>query len=194
MPDHGELFQKQLIEYGACTFGRMKTGSLFRILRKDIPNSEECMCYFDRQCSPFGYHICVLQENKEGCLVYVYNAHKLEYILSEPSIQIFLSDFGYDVFDVDTALQRLKQRLHEQSEFPHEIGIFLGFPLQDVQAFITPQKKCKLVGYWKVYGDVDAARITFDRYNQAKEDAIRLISSGMEIHELLLYGKMLESA
>ena len=93
MPDHGELFQKQLIEYGACTSGRMKTGSLFRILRKDIPNSEECMCYFDRQCSPFGYHICVLQENKEGCLVYVYNAHKLEYILSEPSIQIFLSDF-----------------------------------------------------------------------------------------------------
>ena len=42
--------------------------------------------------------------------------------------------------------------------------------------------------------EMDAARITFDRYNQAKEDAIRLISSGMEIHELLLYGRMLESA
>ena len=185
MPDHGELFQKQLIEYGACTFGRMKTGSLFRILRKDIPNSEECMCYFDKQCSPFGYHICVLQENKEGCLVYVYNAHKLEYILSEPSIQIFLSDFGYDVFDVDTALQRLKQRLYEQSEFPHEIGIFLGFPLQDVQAFITPQKKCKLVGYWKVYGNLEDTLKTFEAYDQARDYVIGMTGNGNEIRDIL---------
>ena len=185
MPDHGELFQKQLIEYGACTFGRMKTGSLFRILRKDIPNSEECMCYFDKQCSPFGYHICVLQEIKEGCLVYVYNAHKLEYILSEPSIQIFLSDFGYDVFDVDTALQRLKQRLHEQSEFPHEIGIFLGFPLQDVQAFITPQKKCKLVGYWKVYGNVKKFQKVFYRYDCCTKTFVACLNQGETFVQIL---------
>ena len=71
----------------------------------------------------------------------------------------------------------------------------LGYPAEDVQGFIENEtKECKCVGCWKVYGDVNAARITFDRYNQAKEDAIRLISSGMEIHELLLYGKMLESA
>ena len=153
MPDHGELFQKQLIEYGACTFGRMKTGSLFRILRKDIPNSEECMCYFDKQCSPFGYHICVLQENKEGCLVYVYNAHKLEYILSEPSIQIFLSDFG--------------------------------FPLQDVQAFITPQKKCKLVGYWKVYGNVKKFQKVFYRYDCCTKTFVACLNQGETFVQIL---------
>ena len=62
MPDHGELFQKQLIEYGACTFGRMKTGSLFRILRKDIPNSEECMCYFDRQSTFWVPYMCLTRK------------------------------------------------------------------------------------------------------------------------------------
>lgn len=90
---------------------------------------------------------------------------------------------------------RLSKIYEGSSVFPHELGLLLGYPVEDVLGFIRNEGRNYLYcGYWKVYGDVDAARITFDRYNQAKEDAIRLISSGMEIHELLLYGKMLESA
>lgn len=185
MPTHGELFQKRLIEYGACTLARMKTGSLFRVFRKDIPNSKECMCYFDNQCSPFGYHICVLQEEENSSLVYVYNAQKLKYILSEPSIQIFLSDFGYHVFDVDQALDFLKQRLLGQSEFPHEIGIFLGYPLQDVQAFITPQKECKLIGYWKVYGNERKFQKVFNRYDCCTKTFVARLNQGESLVHIL---------
>lgn len=90
---------------------------------------------------------------------------------------------------------RYQKYMKDHLSFPHELGLLLGYPVEDVLGFIRNEGRNYLYcGYWKVYGDVDAARITFDRYNQAKEDAIRLISSGMEIHELLLYGKMLESA
>ena len=98
-----------------------------------------------------------------------------------------------DIFEKLCA--RYQKYMKEHLSFPHELGLLLGYPVEDVLGFIRNEGRNYLYcGYWKVYGDVDAARITFDRYNQAKEDAIRLISSGMEIHELLLYGKMLESA
>ena len=70
--------------------------------------------------------------------------------------------------------------MKDHLSFPHELGLLLGYPVEDVLGFIRNEGRNYLYcGYWKVYGDVDAARITFDRYNQAKEDAIRLISSGL---------------
>ena len=107
--------------------------------------------------------------------------------------------FGYQTLRLIDIFEKLCARyqkyMKDHLSFPHELGLLLGYPVEDVLGFIRNEGRNYLYcGYWKVYGDVDAARITFDRYNQAKEDAIRLISSGMEIHELLLYGKMLESA
>lgn len=33
-------------------------------------------------------------------------------------------------------LEQLRSRLHGSEEFPHEIGVFLGYPLNDVLGFI----------------------------------------------------------
>ena len=50
--------------------------------------------------------------------------------------------------------------------FPHEIGLFLGYPPADVDGFIHRHDECRLVGAWKVYSDVDRARLTFDRFKR----------------------------
>ncbi len=184
MPVNGIVFQHQLVIHGACTLAHMKTGSLFRVYKSQIPNLEECMCYFNDQCSPFGYHICILEENSQSFLVYVYNAHKLSYILSEPSIIKFLSDYGYEVFDIEHALIHLQERLCEPT-FPHEIGVFLGYPLQDVKAFITPNKECLLIGYWKVYGNVKNCRKTFHRFDCCKKTMEHKILKGEPLVNIL---------
>lgn len=164
MPVNGNLFQEQLIAHGATTLAHMKTGSLFRILKKDIPNCEECVWYFQRLCSPFGYQFTILKETKDDSLIYVYNETKVSHVLSKPSIQSFLEQYGYESTDVDSSILHLKERL-QGATFPHEIGIFLGYPLQDVLAFITPQKECLLIGYWRVYGNAKNIQRTFNRYN-----------------------------
>ncbi len=63
--------------------------------------------------------------------------------------------------------ERLAQRFME--ECPHEIGIFLGYPLKDVQDYIKyAGQKYLLNGYWKVYHDPIRALQTFQNYDLAK--------------------------
>jgi len=67
----------------------------------------------------------------------------------------------------------LKSRLAEGG-FPHEIGIFLGYPLKDVAGFLGWTRlpfSCQ--GPWKIFGDPRpslrlAARFRFHRQSMAR--------------------------
>lgn len=42
-----------------------------------------------------------------------------------------------------------------QEDFPHEMGILLGYPVEDVEGFIINNGKNELyTGYWKVYDNL----------------------------------------
>ena len=63
---------------------------------------------------------------------------------------------------------------HGSAEFPHELGIFLGYPLADVKGFIEHNGKDFLYqGYWKVYENVEERKKMFSIYNVVKEEFIR---------------------
>ena len=51
------------------------------------------------------------------------------------------------------------------NDFPHEIGIFLGYPLKDVVGFMGYGKYqfCK-TRYWRVYGDESISDAVYDRF------------------------------
>jgi hypothetical protein len=52
-------------------------------------------------------------------------------------------------------------------KFPHEIGVFLGYPLQDVKGFIENNgRNSKYTGLWKVYGDKAASIRMFEKYRK----------------------------
>lgn len=185
MPKHALIFQKHLVVYGASTLARMKIASLFRIAKKDIPNYLECIHYFNNQCSPYGYKLCILSEDETSLLVYVYNARKLTNLLAEPAIKNFLSDYGYKQCQTSRALQHLQTRIHSNLDFPHEIGIFLGYPLQDVQAFMCPCKKCLYIGHWKVYGNVKKSKKTFERFDCCRKTMETRIAQGETLVQIL---------
>ena len=71
--------------------------------------------------------------------------------------------------DIDGALRTLRARLKDAKSFPHEIGVFLGYPLADVLGFIENcGKNCLACGCWKVYSDLCFALQTFQRYDKCK--------------------------
>lgn len=81
---------------------------------------------------------------------------------------------------------KLLQKRLEEPEFPHEIGIFLGYPLEDVDGFITHQgENCKLCGCWKVYGNVEQARRTFANYEKCRVFLCAKLSKGCNILQAL---------
>ena len=75
--------------------------------------------------------------------------------------------------------------MHDQ-QFPHEIGLFLGYPPEDVQGFM---KDChagvKCVGCWKVYGDEERSRKLFARYKRCTERFCRRMKNGASLERLI---------
>ena len=77
----------------------------------------------------------------------------------------------------DNAVARTKGLLRVQAnDFPHEIGIFLGYPLKDVLAFMGQVRlafSCQ--GPWKIYGKPDQSLELADRYRHCRcRMAVRL--------------------
>ena len=80
----------------------------------------------------------------------------------------------------------LRGRFDGGCGFPHEIGLFLDYPPEDVQAFIeTGGEGCKLCGYWKVYHDVEAARERFACFDACRACLCRMLAAGNTISQLL---------
>ena len=70
------------------------------------------------------------------------------------------------------------------SAFPHEIGLFLEYPLADIEGFIEHQGKDALEsGYWKVYGDVEQARAAFRLYDELKAALTTMLAAGVSFRE-----------
>ena len=54
----------------------------------------------------------------------------------------------------ENCIRHLQARFTGNDCFPHEVGLFLGYPLDDVTGFIEQKgKNYKCCGIWKVYGD-----------------------------------------
>lgn len=97
---------------------------------------------------------------------------------------------GYEQFDLESILlfftRRYRQYRMGAQSFPHEPGLLLGYPLEDVEGFIQNNgKNCLYTGYWKVYANVPAKRQLFRRYECAREELIEQISQGVEVEQVL---------
>ena len=131
----------------------------------------------------------VLSGNKGKSLVLFYRKDCLESCLKHPGAQTILRKTGYESEKLDEMLDALAERITEQQicsgKFPHEIGLFLGYPPEDVEDFIRKKgKEFLFIGYWKVYHNPSKAKKTFKEFDRAKQDAVNDFLSGKTIKEI----------
>jgi hypothetical protein len=119
-----------------------------------------------------------LRRSPERVLVLFYRAEQLSLCLAKEENKEFLKKIGYaDDMNLQQKLNLLQKRFAQKEKCPHEIGVFLGFPVQDVAAFIRYKGAgCLLCGYWKVYHNPEQARLVFRYYDLAKTAVIRHIA------------------
>ena len=113
----------------------------------------------------------------------------LKAILANKEIREFLKSCGYVQFDLASILMGLKRKytayLAGSGEFPHELGVLLEYPVEDVRDFIRYNgDKFLFTGYWKVYHNPAQARAKFTRYDRAREAAMQQIINGCRLHEV----------
>ncbi len=131
----------------------------------------------------------VLAARKDRCLVFLYRKVTFERHISRRENVEFLAGFGYAEGTAEGMLERLADRIGmyagQEMVFPHEIGVFLDYPLADVEGFIQNGGRDYLLsGYWKVYHDPDGAKELFRAYDRARDCAVRELLQGKEMSEI----------
>lgn len=184
--------EENLIRYAAPTLAGCKVANLMNLPKENSSGQALHYCRQCLQCS--GIQLHVFLETEERRLLYVYRCSALEELLKDRKIQAFLHKYGYRDFTVSACLKRLTARFAEQryakkGTFPHEIGIFLGYPLDDVEGFILHQgKHAKLSGDWKVYGNVSLAKELFSRFADCRSLLRQKFYAGASLTDLSVAG------
>ena len=161
-------FETVMIEQCAPVLASLKPAGLFRYETRDCADLARRVKNWNEQLQPKGLRVRVLK----GCarthqyLVYVYRESILRAVLTDETVQGFLRQEGYHLpaerADCTAWLTQLSRRLCCSAEFPHEIGVFLGYPLSDVVGFIENSgRNFTCCGCWKAYGDPQAAQRHF---------------------------------
>lgn len=179
------MFEKYLVELCSPTLASLKTASLFNFsFSSDLELEQQLNCW-NYKLNQKGIFIVVLQKKEHRALVYVFRKSKLKQDLNKPGVRCFLKSCGYMETDLDSAIQQLQGRFCEMDEFPHEIGLFLGYPLWDVVGFIENEgKNCKCVGCWKVYCNECEAKQIFAKFKKCRDVYWRLYNNGRSILQL----------
>ena len=127
----------------------------------------------------------ILCECEKRVLVMVYRSKALSKYLQYDEIKSLLFSFGYKPnTELNDNIQKLKSRL-DNTNFPHEIGAFLGYPAHDIYGFIYHRNEgCLLTGEWKVYKDADGAKKLFARYNSCRHALLRRMEQGKTLAQI----------
>ena len=174
-----------LIENCAPTLASLKTASLFRCPCREEEDVFDALYRWNREFSRKGLRAVLLKRFTGSALIYVYRRSQLERDLKENGAKQLLETYGYQSTDPEYALNRLAGRLTSEGEFPHEIGLFLGYPLEDIRGFIQNRgRNCLCCGEWKVYHEPEKAQKTFAKLKKCRDVYWRLFQNGRSVMQL----------
>lgn len=178
-------FEKILAFHSSPAMLGVKPASLFSVT--DTESVGESISRFNRKASVKGLKIRELCCLKNRRLLLMYNEKVLERHMNNEKVLGMFGKFGYDE-DMTTQqrIDRLAEKIVGSGDFPHEIGLFLGYPVEDIQGFIDNKgENYLLCGYWKVYSDEERAKRIFNSYNKCRSYMIGKLNSGVDIYKAL---------
>jgi len=179
------MSEEILVRQGAPTLADIKTGSLFPC---PCENREALLAdirQLNRRLSPKGRACCRSTFCWGRRSFYLYRPAGLRRDLRDVQASELLRQAGYGDESCARCVARLACRFREGKEFPHEVGLFLSYPPEDVKGFINHRAGgFKCAGLWKVYGDEEKARSLFEKYKKCTEIYCALWQSGLKLEQL----------
>lgn len=168
---------------GAAMCG-IKASNLISCRLDKYHNAEDTICALQSRLSGSGISLKIIRRTSRSLLVLVYRAKVLGRALQQQDVASFLQQYGYEAdSDCMQCIEHLATRLAQQPDFPHEIGVFLGYPLEDVVGFMNKDSS-KYSGMWQVYGDVAEAKARFLQYDRCSCGIMRRIAQGHSLDRI----------
>jgi hypothetical protein len=178
-----KLNQKLAVQCSPVLMG-IKTANTITIKQDELEDILELL-------EGTGLLVLKLCECKKKCVLLLYRQNLLYNHIQREGERKFLASYGYHRdLKFDEILLRLVERFREyalhKGNFPHELGVFLEYPIKDMIGFIENKGKCfKLTGYWKVYENEEYAKIIFTNYDRAKEQVALGVEKGIPLWEIV---------
>lgn len=162
--------EDMVILHCSPTLAGIKTANMFSVPEEDPIVFRDTIVRLNRLLVPRGLRMIPLGKKAGKVLLYLYRPDRLGSDLADEHAMQILSERNYPVEDCHGCILKLIKQLEQEEDFPHEIGLFLGYPPEDVKGFIDNQAKNeKFVGFWKVYGDVEQAKNKFEQYRKCTQ-------------------------
>lgn len=183
------MSDKLLIRHCAPTLAGMKTGNLFSCSIEQGSEVQKTLSALNRRLRSKGLRLLPIKYYPDRVLIYVYRPAHLQRDLHNTTARQILQDRGYRFENPQSCVVELVRRLRLSGDFPHEIGLFLGYPPEDVRGFIEKgASACKLSGIWKVYDNENRARALFAKYKKCTEIYARKWDEGNSVERLTVNG------
>ena len=133
-----------------------------------------------------GLRVRVLADRGSSILLLLYCPVALGSLLGQKSVNVILGKAGYrEPADQAKVLDELESRMAGEG-FPHEIGVFLGYPLKDVVGFMGwAQLAFTCQGPWKIFGNPAQSLRLAETHRECRCLVSRELASGRDPHDCL---------
>ena len=188
-------FDQMMIHYSAPTLCGIKPGNLFFIKSSDF--SESQLYIWKKKFENCGFSLASAKSAKDTVFILVYDPLWLRILLGDMFVSSYLLGKGYKKpLDSTSVITELTRRIKSQKNFPHEVGIILGYPLLDVIEFEAKNgKDCKYCGYWKSYSDVEKAKKCMCSYKKCSCMCKEWFDQGYSVTQIICeYNKAVKAA
>lgn len=176
--------EKAVGMYCAPALAGIKPSNLLSYPTENTARVKAELLGLNKQLNRSDIYIKILCEYEKRLLILVYRRSKLLEYLNRSEIAAYLTGCGYKCQNsLENYLSVLSERIAGSSDFPHEVGAFLGYPIEDIYGFIN-HKSCKYTGYWKVYGNVERAKMLFKKYDSCRNAVICRMNMGKSLTDM----------
>lgn len=118
------------------------------------------------------FKVIPLRVKNKKELVFFFHRKALDETLHQRSVLLFLKGLHYPKeYCLEDYVDFLLEK-YQNSSFPHEIGIFLGYPVKDVLGYLGhPALRLTGIKGWRYYGHGKISIHTYKKYKEAKKEA-----------------------
>lgn len=184
--------ETQIAFHCAPLIAGLKLSNLLMLRNEDLDKARNLL-------KQAGISYFVVAVTNGTAAVLLFDRQCLENYLQKDKVWQIFQDMGYTSHAMGKILYAFRQRyegyLLRNQEFPHEMGLLLGYPIEDVKGFIrNGGENCLYIGYWKVYENLAEKMALFRQYEKARDMLMGLLSNGITIVEVVQKHLLVHSA
>ncbi len=174
-------FEREIILHCAPALCGIKSSNLVSLSLnnlRDIKELKKILCP--------KYNIFVIKKTSKRILILIYNEDILyKTLFKDENYKYLLNNKYPNEKKISTYLNYLKHKINHNKNFPHEIGVFLGYDVFDVMEFENGNKNCLYNGVWRVYSNLDEKLKTFDMFKTCSETCLKLLDNGYKLAQII---------